>query len=66
MGRRITSLKESPCIKCKNNSKCDKKIKGKESFIEIKNTVFGNADFDYHNCPLWIALNAPEMVEVDE
>ena len=28
--------------------------------------VFPNADFDYHECGIWIALNAPEMVEVDE
>ena len=41
---------------------------GNEILVEnlVKDSVFGNADFDYHKCPIWISLNAPEMIEVDE
>lgn len=31
-----------------------------------QDVVFGDADFDYHECGIWIALNAKEMVEVDK
>lgn len=46
--------------------KCNKKINGSPYLYEIRDAIFGNADFDYHDCGIWIALNAPEMVEVDE
>lgn len=66
MSRRIKSLKESPCYQCHCEWECDKKIKRNPVLGEIRDGVFGNADFDYHDCGIWIALNAPEMVEVDE
>ena len=66
MSRRIQYLNESPCNQCGCDIECDEKIKGNFSFLNIKDVVFGNADFDYHDCPLWIALNAPEMIEVED
>lgn len=66
MNKRIKSLQESPCYKCKCMIKCDKKINGSPYLYEIRDDIFGNANFDYHNCGIWIALNAPEMIEVDE
>ena len=66
MSKRINFLEESPCYKCNCELECNEKIKRSPILEEIHDVVFPNADFDYHDCPLWIALNAPEMVEVDE
>lgn len=66
MNKRITKLAESPCYQCGCSIECEMKISRNPTLDEIKFSVFANADFDYHNCGIWIALNAPEMVEVDE
>ena len=66
MSRRIKTLKESPCYQCLCQNKCDKKIQKNLMLGAIRDGIFGNADFDYHDCGIWIALNAPEMVEVDD
>ena len=66
MNRRITKLSESPCYQCGCFVKCETKTLRNPALDEIKFSVFANADFDYHDCGIWIALNAPEMVEVDE
>ena len=66
MGRRIKKFLESPCYQCGCDLICDNKILQNYKLKEIKDGIFGNADFDYHDCTIWIALNAPEMVEVDE
>ena len=58
MYQRIEKLSESPC------SKCDKKLKKNDNFLDIKNQVFSDKNFNYKECGLWIALNAPEMVEI--
>lgn len=66
--KRITKLSESPCNQCGCTYKCMRKLLrlNNEKISEIMDMVFPNAEFDYHDCPLWISLNAPEMVEVDE
>ena len=64
--KRIKNLSESPCIHCDCRIKCTVKIDKNPKLQEIQDAVFGNADFDYHDCGIWIALNAPEMVEVDK
>ena len=66
MNKRIQSLSESPCYQCHCEWECDKKIKHNSILGDIKDGVFGNADFDFHDCGIWIALNAPEMIEVDD
>ena len=66
MSRRIKKLSESPCYKCHCEWECNKKIKRNHILGDIRDGIFGNADFNYHDCGIWIALNAPEMVEVDE
>lgn len=63
---RITKLSESPCSKCGCDYQCDMKIKKSPSIEVIKDKMFGRKDLDYHDCGIWIALNAPEMVEVDD
>lgn len=63
MATRITSLKESPCYQCGCESKCTERIKQNFTLGDIKKKAFGDADYDYHKCPLWIAFNAPEMVD---
>ena len=66
--KKITKLSESPCNQCGSTYKCMRKLLrlNNEKISEIMDMVFPNAEFDYHDCPLWISLNAPEMVEVDE
>lgn len=66
MSRRITKLSESPCYQCGCLEKCNKKCEENISFQSIQNSVFRIADFDYHRCGIWIALNAPEMIEIDD
>lgn len=66
MSKKIESLKQSPCYQCGCINKCGEKISRSPKLQEIEDMVFSNADFDYHDCGIWIALNAPEMVEVDE
>lgn len=63
MNRRITKLSESPCYQCGFLEECNKKCEENISFQSIQNSVFRIADFDYHRCGIWIALNAPEMIE---
>ena len=66
MGRRITSLKESPCFKCEKHTECLTKVENNNQFSDIVDQVFGNRDFDYYNCPLYIALTAPDIVDETE
>ena len=66
MSKRIEKFSDSPCSKCGNMIECSDRIRRSIRLGEIRDAVFGNADFDYHDCGIWIALNAPEMVEVDE
>ena len=63
---RIRSLSESPCFQCGCDNECDKKISRNYKLGVIKDNIFGNREFDYHKCGIWIALNAPEMIEVDD
>ena len=66
MNKRITKLSESPCYQCGCEDECLLKTLRNPNLDEIRLAIFGNADFDYHDCGIWIALNAPEMVEVDD
>lgn len=61
--KRIKSLSESPCTCCDCGVKCALKIDKSPKLQEIQDAVFGDAEYDYHNCGIWIALNAKEMVE---
>lgn len=64
--KRIESLSESPCTRCDCGVKCALKIDKSPKLQEVQDVVFGDAEYDYHNCGIWIALNAKEMVEVNE
>lgn len=66
MSKRIKYLWQSPCNQCGCDNECEEKIQGKNKMKDIKNAIFGKADLDYHDCGIWIALNAPEMVEIEE
>ena len=63
MSKRIENLKQSPCYQCGCMNKCSEKISRSPKLQEIEDMVFPNADLDYHDCGIWIALNAKEMVE---
>lgn len=64
--KRIKSLSESPCYQCHYELECDEKIKRSPVLSQIRDEIFINSDFDYHECGIWIALNAPEMIEADD
>ena len=66
MSKWITKLIESPCYRCGFLGRCSEKVSRSPKLQEIQDAVFPNADFDYHDCGIWIALNEKEMVEVDE
>lgn len=64
--RRIERISESPCSKCGKIVECSNRIRSNYRIGEIRDSVFGNRNFDYHDCGIWIALSAPDMVEVDD
>ena len=66
MNKHIERMSESPCSKCGCIVSCSEKVRIVPRLDEIRDFVFPNAEYDYHDCPLWIAMNAPEMIEVDE
>lgn len=66
MSKRIQHLEQSPCYQCDSSSECEEKIRRNNHLQEVQDYVFGRRWYDYKLCPIWIALNAPEMIEVDE
>lgn len=63
MSKRIEYLHESPCYQCGHMSQCNEKAQRIPAFKEIQDYMFANAELDYLDCPMYVALNAPEMVE---
>lgn len=63
MSKRITKLEESPCYQCGFLDACEEIINKSTTVGVIRDRMFGNANADYHDCGIWIALNAPEMIE---
>ena len=59
-------MSESPCGKCGCMVECSNKVRRVPKLDEIRDLVFPNEDFDYHDCGIWIALNGPEMIEVED
>lgn len=66
MSKRIEWLWQSPCSQCGCENECYDKIVNSPSIGVIKDMMYGNAEADYHDCGIWIALNAHEMVAEDE
>ena len=66
MSKRITKLSESACSKCPKIHDCDAKVARIPRFQEIKDGVFGVKGYRYRNCPLYISLTAPDMVELED
>lgn len=66
MAKRIERISESPCYNCGYMVECSKRIRENYKLGIIRDTVFGNKEFDYHNCGIRIALSSPDMIEVDD
>ncbi len=66
MAERIMYLKESPCYQCHKHMECMMKTQKNNQLYDIVDQVFGNKGFDYHNCPIYVALTAPDMVDETE
>lgn len=63
MAKRIEHLQESACYKCGCQEQCQEKVSRNIILEDIVNVAFSQKDYDYHNCGIWISLNAPEMVD---
>lgn len=61
--RKIERISESPCSKCGFIIECSNKIRSNCNLEVIKDMVFGNKDYDFKQCPLWIAFNCRELVD---
>lgn len=61
MSKRIKTLVESPCFKCGEMDRCTTKINAIPQFKCIVYQMFGNAEADYHDCGIWIALHSGEV-----
>lgn len=59
MGNRICKLSESPCYQCGVQQMCYHLMHVTE-YKNIKDQIFGNKDFNYINCPLYIAITGPK------
>lgn len=66
MSKRVTKLSQSPCYQCGQYEKCEEKIKRSPIIGVTKDKMFGNAELDFHDCGIWIALNAPDMIDETE
>lgn len=66
MAERATKLSETPCYNCGIQERCYAWADEHDHRLKIIDGVFCIKNYDYHNCPNYIALTAPEMVEVDE
>lgn len=65
MSNKITSLSESPCWTCFVGDECSARRKKNRNLDSIVDMVWDKADYNRENCPLYIAITAPEMVEED-
>lgn len=61
--KRIERISESPCNKCGKIILCANRVRNNPSLAEICDSIFGNKLYDYHNCPIYIALTAPDMID---
>lgn len=61
--KRIEHLPESPCYKCGLRDECNNKVHRSPVLAEIVDSQFGDSDLDFHECPIWISLTAPEMID---
>lgn len=66
MSKRVKSLSESPCYKCGKMQDCSVKLAKNGKLQDIADMMFSNAKADYNWCPIYIALTAPDMIEVDD
>lgn len=66
MNKKLNKLSESPCYQCGCRKKCARHIRKTPILDEIRASVFSNSNFDYHKCGIWIALNAPKMIEIEK
>lgn len=59
-------LKDIPCMVCNKGYDCEKKIERTPRIKEIKDVMMAKTDGQFEKCGIWIALNAPEMVDETE
>lgn len=63
MSKKITKLSESPCWACFAADECSARRLRNRNLDPIVDMVWDKADYDRKDCPIWIAINAPDMVE---
>lgn len=62
MNKCIQSLSESPCFNCGCYEKCLQKVGRSPNLRVICDNMLGNSEADYHDCGIYIALNADAKV----
>lgn len=63
MSKRIENLQESPCCSCSMVIQCENKIKRSPVVSVIRECVFGKADYDFHNCGIYISLTTDDIID---
>lgn len=59
-------LTDIPCMVCDRLCDCENKLERSPKLKEIKEMMLNRTDGRVDKCGIWIALNAPDMIEVDE
>ena len=63
MSRRISNLSESPCSLCSKTGECEKKLSKSPQLYPIMYGIMGNADYDFHDCGIYISLTCSDMID---
>lgn len=58
---KIKHVKDSPCWDCNVANDCSLKRLKNRNLDVIVDMVWGQADYDRKNCPIYIAITAPNM-----
>lgn len=58
-------LADIPCMKCDKQDECMSKIHKCNKLWEIYDMMFCSGEIEFNNCPIHIAIVAPDMVEED-
>lgn len=60
---KIKHIKDSPCWDCNVANECSAKRLTNRNLDIIVDMVWGKADYNEKNCPIYIAVTAPDMID---
>lgn len=64
----MTKIESSPCMRCGIDEQCAEKVNriNHPEIDELALNMFVKFGEDYKNCPLYVSLTAPDMVEEED